>query len=108
VGYAILSEIAFLKYPSEVIFSHHERYDGNGYPQQISGDEIPVGARIFSLVDTLDAMTSDRPYRRSLPFDAVSAEVIRHSGAQFDPVIADLFLSIDRREWEECAGKKLV
>ncbi|MEI6214170.1 MAG: HD domain-containing phosphohydrolase [Desulfuromonadales bacterium] len=108
VGYAILSEIKFLKAPAEIILSHHERYDGNGYPKQLKGEQIPVGARIFSLVDTLDAMTSDRPYRRALPFDAVSKEVIKHRGSQFDPSIADLFLSISRNEWEDCAGKKLI
>ena len=108
VGYEILSEIKFLKAPAEIILSHHERYDGNGYPKQLKGEQIPVGARIFSLVDTLDAMTSDRPYRRALPFDAVSKEVIKHRGSQFDPSIADLFLSISRNEWEDCAGKKLI
>lgn len=108
VGYAILSEIKFLKAPAEIILSHHERYEGNGYPKQLKGSQIPVGARIFSLVDTLDAMTSDRPYRRALPFSAVSAEVVKHRGTQFDPLIADLFLSIERKEWEECAGKKLI
>ncbi len=108
VGYAILSEIAFLRAPAEIILSHHERYDGTGYPKQLKGDQIPIGSRIFTLVDTLDAMTSDRPYRRALPLDAVTAEVIKHRGTQFDPAIADLFLSISRKQWEECSGKRFI
>ncbi|MBC7963172.1 MAG: response regulator [Steroidobacteraceae bacterium] len=108
VGYAILSEIQFLKKPTEIILGHHERFDGRGYPNQIKGTQIPIGARIFALVDTLDAMTSDRPYRRALPYDAVTKEVIKNSGTQFDPDIAKLFLSISRNQWEECAGKRLV
>ncbi|MEI6205695.1 MAG: HD domain-containing phosphohydrolase [Desulfuromonadales bacterium] len=106
VGHAIMSEITFLRIPAEIIISHHERFDGTGYPRQLKGAQIPIGARIFALVDTLDAMTSDRPYRRALPFDAVSAEIIKHRGTQFDPELADLFLSISRQQWEECAGKR--
>jgi putative two-component system response regulator len=104
IGYSILSEIDFLAKPAEIILSHHERFDGSGYPNRLKGNRIPIGARIFTLIDTLDAMTSDRPYRKALPFDKVSAEIIRCSGSQFDPEIADLFLSIHRAEWEECAG----
>lgn len=108
VGYAILSEIKFLKGPAEIILSHHERFDGIGYPKQLKGDQIPIGARIFAVVDTLDAMTSDRPYRRALPFEAVSQEIIKFSGSQFDPDIASLFLSITRKQWEDCAGKQFI
>lgn len=108
VGYAILSEIPFLSAPKEIILSHHERYDGNGYPRQLKGAEIPIGARIFALVDTLDAMTSDRPYRKALPFNAVLTEVSKHSGTQFDPELAKLFISIKQESWEECAGKKFA
>jgi response regulator RpfG family c-di-GMP phosphodiesterase len=108
VGYAILSEIDFLKIPAEIILSHHERFDGEGYPKQLKGKHIPLGARIFALVDTLDAMTSDRPYRKALPFTAVVNEVMKHRGSQFDPAIADLFLSIPRRHWEECSGKHFL
>jgi response regulator RpfG family c-di-GMP phosphodiesterase len=108
IGYAILSEISFLNIPAEIILSHHERYDGAGYPKKLKGDQIPIGARIFALVDTLDAMTSDRPYRRALPLDAVSAEVARCRGTQFDPELTDLFLSISRDQWENCAGKRFM
>jgi putative nucleotidyltransferase with HDIG domain len=108
IGYAILSEIAFLKGPAEIILSHHERFDGSGYPKGLKGEQIPIGSRIFALVDTLDAMTSDRPYRRALPFEAVTIEIKKFHGTQFDPTLADLFLSISRSQWEECAGKRFI
>lgn len=108
VGYAILSEISFLKGPAEIILSHHERFDGSGYPKGLKGEQIPLGSRIFTMVDTLDAMTSDRPYRKALPFDAVISEIKRCSGTQFDPALAELFLSISRRQWEECSGKHFM
>ena len=108
VGYSILSEIEFLKGPAEIVLAHHERFDGNGYPKGLKGEQIPVGSRIFALVDTLDAMTSHRPYRKALPFDAVISEVNTYRGRQFDPDVADLFLSVSRSQWEECAGKKFI
>jgi len=106
IGYAILAEIDFIKGPAEIILTHHERFDGTGYPQGLKGVQIPIGSRIFGLVDTLDAMTSDRPYRKALPFDSVTSEVRKFRGTQFDPEIADLFLSIPRQQWEDCSGKK--
>lgn len=108
IGHAILSDIHFLKDPIKIILTHHERYDGTGYPNGLKGENIPIGARIFTLIDTLDAMTSDRPYRSALAFDAVIAEVTAHRGTQFDPELADLFLSITRAQWEECAGKRFL
>lgn len=108
VGHAILSEITFLKVPAEIILGHHERFDGTGYPRKLKGSEIPIGARIFALVDTLDAMTSNRPYRLALPFHAVAKEIIRCRGTQFDPELCDLFLTISREEWETCAGSRFI
>lgn len=107
IGHDILSGISFLKGAADFILTHHERYDGTGYPRGLKGDEIPVGSRIFNLVDTLDAMTSNRPYRKALSFDALQAEVQRCSGTQFDPALAEVFLSITRQEWEEAAGTTL-
>jgi len=104
VGYAILSEINFLKVPADIILGHHERFDGSGYPRKLKGEQIPIGARIFALVDTLDAMTSNRPYREALPFDTVAQEVIRCRGSQFDPKLCDLFLTITKEQWEKCGG----
>lgn len=108
IGYDIMSEISFLKGPAEIILTHHEHFDGNGYPHKLRGGQIPIGSRIFGLVDTLDAMTSDRPYRQALPFDSVISEVKKFRGTQFDPEIADIFLSITRAQWENCAGKHFI
>jgi putative nucleotidyltransferase with HDIG domain len=107
VGYDILSDIKFLRSASEFILTHHERFDGTGYPNQLKGNAIPLSARIFALADTLDAMTSDRSYRKALPFQTMIDEVIRCKDTQFDPVIVDQFLKIPREKWEEVAGHKL-
>ncbi len=108
VGYAILSDIEFLKGPAEMILSHHERFDGSGYPKGLKDEQIPISSRIFALVDTLDAMTSNRPYRKALPFAQMTEEIIKCRGSQFDPDITDLFASIPRRQWEECSGKRFI
>ncbi len=77
---------------------HHERYDGLGYPDQIKGEELPLGARILALADSVDAMASDRPYRQALSSDQIMAEVIENSGTQFDPQVAAAFVRILNRE----------
>jgi HD-GYP domain-containing protein (c-di-GMP phosphodiesterase class II) len=76
------------------VLSHQERYDGRGYPRGLAGDAIPLGARIFAIADTFDAMTSHRPYRGALPAEAARAEIERCAGTQFDPRCADAFLSL--------------
>ena len=101
VGYELVSRIAFLAPAAEIVLTHQERYDGTGYPQGLVGEEIPLGARIFAVADTLDAMTSDRPYRRALPFSAARAEITRESGRQFDPDVVRVFLSIPEKLWED-------
>jgi len=101
IGYDLVSRIAFLAGASEIVLTHQERYDGTGYPQGLIGAEIPLGARIFAVADTLDAMTSDRPYRRALPFSAAREEIVRESGRQFDPDGVHAFLSIPERVWED-------
>ncbi len=93
IGYELVSRIAFLAGAAEIVLTHQERFDGTGYPQGLVGEEIPVGARVFAVADTLDAMTSDRPYRRALPFSAAKEEIIRESGRQFDPKVVEAFLS---------------
>jgi response regulator RpfG family c-di-GMP phosphodiesterase len=100
IGYDMVCRIAFLAGAAEIVLTHQERYDGTGYPQGLMGEDIPLGARIFAVADTLDAMTSDRPYRRALPFAAAKAEIIRESGRQFDPKIVEAFLSIPEQVWE--------
>src|SRR5581483_5820210 len=72
---------------------HHENYDGSGYPDGLAGDQIPVGARIIMVADTVDAMTTDRPYRKALSFDRVVEELEKYSGSQFDPEVVKAFHS---------------
>ena len=100
-GDQILNRIPFLRSCAPVVRHHHERYDGRGYPGGVAGEQIPLGARLFALADTLDAMTSDRAYRKALALEDVYREVARERGGQFDPQIADLFLSIPASTWQE-------
>lgn len=100
IGFNILKQIDFLKGPSEMVVAHHERFDGTGYPNRLRGMEIPIGARIFSIADTLDAITSDRPYRKAQSFQHARAEIQRCSGSQFDPEIVEYFLKIPAEEFE--------
>jgi HD-GYP domain-containing protein (c-di-GMP phosphodiesterase class II) len=94
IGYDIVCRIAFLSGAAQIVLTHQEWFDGTGYPQGLVGQEIPLGARIFAVADTLDAMTSDRPYRRALPLAEARVEIRRHSGTQFDPGIVGIFESI--------------
>jgi putative nucleotidyltransferase with HDIG domain len=103
IGFDILKSISFLGTSAEIVLCHQERYDGRGYPRGLSGEAIPIGARIFAIADTFDAMTTDRPYRKGLPPDAARAEISRWSGTQFDPRCAEAFLSLRKEELEELA-----
>jgi len=98
-GYEILKKIAFVAEPAEIVYTHHERYDGNGYPRRLKGDQIPLGARIVAVANTLDAITSDRPYRQAQALAAARAEIQRWSGRQFDPEVVHLFLDMDENIW---------
>jgi putative nucleotidyltransferase with HDIG domain len=100
-GYHILRKIPFLSEASEIVFSHQEHYNGTGYPNGLSGNQIPIGARIFAVADTLDAITSDRPYRKSRTFDVAREEILRCSGTQFDPAVVEVFLKIPNELWQE-------
>ncbi|MGO9269196.1 MAG: HD-GYP domain-containing protein [Terriglobia bacterium] len=100
IGYQIVSRLGFMAGAAEIVLSHHERWDGDGYPQGLRGDEIPLGARIFAVADTLDAITSDRPYRRTAPYAVARAEIERESGRQFDPRVVQDFLSFPEEVWE--------
>jgi len=94
IGYNMLRQVKFLSGAAEIILSHHERWDGKGYPRGLSHDEIPLGARIFGVVDTFDSMTSDRPYRRALSTMDALNEILKYSGTQFDPLVVEAFLDI--------------
>lgn len=99
IGYKILEGIKFLEGAAEIVYTHQERFDGTGYPRGLKGEEIPIGARLFAVSDTLDAMTSDRPYRKALPFDTAWQEIVRCSGTQFDPEVVRLFLKVPKERW---------
>ena len=100
-GYQILRRIPFLTDAAEIVYAHQEKFDGTGYPRGLKGEQIPLGARIFSIADTLDAMTSDRPYRARLPFSAAREEIERWSGRQFDPAMVKVFLNMPENIWSD-------
>ena len=102
IGHAMITHIPFLTRAAEIVLHHHESFDGSGYPNGLSGEQIPLGARIFAVVDTLDAMTSDRPYRRALSFEEALAEIKRERGRQFDPHIVDTLLALPVGELIRC------
>ena len=80
-----------------MIYHHHERWDGEGYPMRLKGDQIPLGARIVAVCDAFDAMNTDRPYRNAVPVEQALDEIINHSGTQFDPVCAALLVDVIER-----------
>ena len=95
IGREIIEGIEFLEGIIPLVYCHHERHDGKGYPRGLSGNAIPVGARIFSVADALDAMTSDRPYRKAMSVSEAKQEILVHSGSQFDPVIVEGLMNIE-------------
>jgi putative nucleotidyltransferase with HDIG domain len=100
-GYQILRRIPFLTEAAEIVYAHQEKFDGTGYPRGLKGEEIPLGARIFSIADTLDAMTSNRPYRAAQPLSAAREEIERWSGRQFDPDVVRVFLGMPENIWSD-------
>ncbi len=100
-GDEILKRVPFLRPASAIVRHHHERFDGSGYPDALAGARIPLGARLFAVADTLDAMTTDRLYRKAPGLDAALEEIRRWSGTQFDPHIVDLFLGIPPETWTQ-------
>ncbi|HEX9890806.1 MAG TPA: HD domain-containing phosphohydrolase [Actinomycetota bacterium] len=92
IGAQIVSHIRFLGDAVDVIRCHHERFDGDGYPRGLKEEEIPLSARIFSVVDAYDAMTSDRPYRRAMPVEQAVEQIVQGSGTHFDPEVVEAFL----------------
>jgi HD-GYP domain-containing protein (c-di-GMP phosphodiesterase class II) len=96
LGEAMLSGVAFLKGEGlKIVRSHHERWDGRGYPDGLTKDEIPLGARIFAVADALDAMTSHRPYRRAMSWEAARTEILDQRKRQFDPDVVDAFVNVE-------------
>jgi HD-GYP domain-containing protein (c-di-GMP phosphodiesterase class II) len=90
-----------------IVYCHHEKWDGSGYPQGLTGEEIPLGARIFMVVDAFDAMTFDRPYSKAQPFDVAKAEIKRCSGRHFDPTVVTAFFNVPEPLLEEIRRKSV-
>jgi putative nucleotidyltransferase with HDIG domain len=105
IGFQIVMDIPFLSDAAEIILAHHERYDGTGYPRGLKAEKIVLSARIFAVADTLDAITSDRPYRRASAFSAARETIRGHSGSQFDPEVIAVFLGIPEERWPIIARK---
>jgi putative nucleotidyltransferase with HDIG domain len=101
IGYNMLIRIPFLRDAAEIVLAHQEFFDGAGYPRGLKGEQIPLGARIFTIADSLDAMISDRPYRKALPMSHARGEIQRCSGTQFDPKVVEVFMSIPEEHWLE-------
>ena len=105
-GARMLDPVPFLARARAVVLHHHERWDGAGYPHGLRGEEIPLWARIFAVVDTVDAMTSHRPYRAALRLEAALDEVAKEAGAQFDPRCVETFLELDGAEMRRCLQRR--
>jgi len=98
-GYQMLRKIPFLSEAADIVYSHQEMWDGSGYPRGLKGEQIPLGARLFAIADTLDAITSDRPYRAAQPVGAARTEIIKWSGRQFDPNAVKIFAAMPESIW---------
>jgi hypothetical protein len=96
IGHRIVSQAGFSDVVGEIVLTHHERWDGLGYPQGLRGEEIPLATRLFAVADSLDAMTDDRIYRAGITLDEAIVEVVQHSGTQFDPLAVDVLCRMDR------------
>jgi len=98
IGNKIISPVTFLSPVAPMVLYHQEWYDGNGYPEGLRGEEIPLGSRIVAAIDAYDAMTSDRPYRKALPKEYAISELVRGAGTQFDPNVVEVFVNILKDE----------
>jgi putative nucleotidyltransferase with HDIG domain len=101
LGYRMIRKIPYLREAAEIVYSHQECYDGSGYPRGLRGEQIHIGARIFALADTLDAITSNRPYRKANTIEWARKEVLRCAGTQFDPSLVDVFVTTPESIWQD-------
>lgn len=101
IGHEIVSGIRFISSAAEIVLCHQERYDGSGYPNGLSGSEIPPGARIVAVADIFEAMTHARPFRQALGYSAVVQELSRSGRRRFDPRVVEAFLRVPEADWEQ-------
>lgn len=97
IGHEILNRVPLLNDVADIVLTHHERFDGTGYPAGLKGEEIPVGARIFAVADVFDALTTDRPYRQAMAVERATSMIVEESGKHFDPEVIDAFVSAQLR-----------
>jgi response regulator RpfG family c-di-GMP phosphodiesterase len=107
IGKRLIENIPFLRPAIPIVYHHHEKWDGSGYPLGLRGEAIPLGARIFAVVDAFDAMTFNRPYSKAISFDAAKAEIKRCAGSHFDPAVVDSFLRVPETLLEEIRRKSI-
>jgi response regulator RpfG family c-di-GMP phosphodiesterase len=107
-GQKILRNIPFLEGAARIVAQHHERWDGEGYPFSLRGEDIDIGARIFAVVDAFDAMVSDRVYRKGCSYQDALEELERCAGTQFDPMIVEAFKAIPKEDWEILRDRSLI
>jgi response regulator RpfG family c-di-GMP phosphodiesterase len=108
IGRQLVEQIPFLRPAVPIVYHHHERWDGTGYPQGLKGEAIPLGARVFAVADAFDAMTFDRPYSRAIEFEAARAEIQRSAGTHFDPAVVKSFMGVPLGTLEEIRRRSLV
>ena len=106
-GYEMLKKIPVPAEACEIVYAHHEHYDGSGYPRGLKGDQIPLGARIMAVANALDSITSDLPYREAAGLSEARKEIERWSGKQFDPEVAKVFLAMRDKIWEDLRRKSV-
>ena len=102
-GYQIVKKIPFLAEAADIVYSHQERFDGTGYPRSLKGEQIPLGARIVAVANTLDSITSDRIYRAAQTLQAAREEIAKWAGRQFDPEVVRVFLEMPDGIWSDLA-----
>jgi HD-GYP domain-containing protein (c-di-GMP phosphodiesterase class II) len=107
-GQQILDGIEFLEGAGRVVAQHHEKWDGSGYPLGLRGDEIDVCARIFSVADAFDAITSNRVYRKGKPYQAAAEELDAWAGKQFDPKVVEAFHRVPQQDWDDLRDQSLI
>jgi HD-GYP domain-containing protein (c-di-GMP phosphodiesterase class II) len=107
-GQQILRGIEFLKGAAKVVAQHHEKWDGSGYPLGLKAEDIDICARIFSVADAFDAITSDRVYRKGRPHEAAAQELDEWAGRQFDPKVVEAFHRVPQEDWDELRRRSLM